>query len=1550
MLHEISCYLCLLLFVAVNANGKIESLHIDGNVPLLEHHSEEKYHGWKLKEEKCSIVVALLWRKVATTRSSKATIVNRYEEIALKIQHLLCWKASSHHNDDGGSLRKTWSIFANDSFDRDVGVIVQLICCQPQHKDKNLAQSSPRKMKEKRPIKVYIRVRPFNKEEEEREEARALEIFKEENRIKVLDERHSLETSYFFDGVFGAEDNNEAVYLQTAKPLVNKLLRGINCALLTYGQTGTGKTHTVLAEGSVTNFTIKHLFERISQDVSHKYKVLCSFVQVYQDKVYDMLSPDSKDELFLREHPKKGIYVANLSYHVVNSAEDALSYLNMGRKELIIAETKMVRHSSRSHAIFQLCFERRVDPDRAKHVSETNIQDEKLLSSRSSDLNNSHETEDDKIDPMMMEEDLILRGKIDICDLAGSERLGKTMAEGVRLSEAKHINSSLLELGNVIYALSDGTKRHIPFRNSTLTRLLQVCLGPQCRTSFIVCVAPTASEAYETRCSLNFGTRARKITNKERLILNVEVDYKILSKRLAKRIELLESQLEDGSQAFSLKKNDLEAPITIETQTSDSCLELSSCTIANNSISDAPEQSYLIPKLEIVIISELMNTLFTNTLGGKMKSLENNEVSLIPRIGTLLHDLVCVILSRKQHLSTSEVSWTEIDLEQVLKESLDDLDLMREASGLDDDASVRANDLAKYADYVCNRMEERCRKTEDDIGYCLERFSRIISFDQGSNIHQKIKKLIEFLENNQNTELPPIAINHDADLIDFGFLSWMVNVHMALRLSLLILHVGRLSSEGLAQPRIAIATEEEQSGGAREELNTSSFAKISSFASLGEYATSEFYTTTASTPKRTIPLPMSIQNQIHSTKIRPMISIEPELSFDLLHPQIGGNGGFNLASCFDSKSWLHKDKLNVSVASGFDSMDDFIVGESEVDMLRQRQLQNASMAKFEDKCLSLEDKNAKLRRTLNVIMKENKDLKDKMSAGNAETKKAVKELELAEMKLQRVTAENSSLGRNLQALQMEGKRWEGEALKLNTENHQNRIDMLAIKKQVETKTAENELLKEQVSELQITQSMLTADREFLSKQLEEKEKKLEEDGEKFEDVYKEKEKLLHDVKTICAMLEQQMNERVVNEDAALSGGGRRKRSKSIDASDGNDATFETELFVAIENNIRIESIVGTVKSKLEGLICGAIDSGDVGKDMASLKSCSGKETVAFAVPNKVTMKTTVGNSQRQVAASKGGRAGTETRASALRRSKSLKAASTAKKSDATYQQIGRSKETGSVGQVKGTKIKELMNEKIKVETNYKELAKRHVKLEEELKTAKNQIEMLVNECGTLDHELGKYKNSKRIVGCESVERSLTSGSSCASDDGDNCEKQGSSLFLRTKEIENLGDRHQELKRTCEEYEGKIKQLELDLESSRDEYMSVKRQIRDAERQCDDTACELRHFKTQAYAQKVDCARLKEHLVQLGQELSKEQQRSGQLTVKLSTTKERYAMQIGKMETELLKCAKRLDRYRERERAAREETKRREISGKDSSVNEADSGLMPDQSEDYLDLT
>ncbi|XP_029208723.2 kinesin-like protein KIN-7O isoform X2 [Acropora millepora] len=329
---------------------------------------------------------------------------------------------------------------------------------------------------------------------------------------------------------------------------------------MAYGQTGSGKTHTLMAPDGITAGVIERCFKRITQDDLHDYKVTMSYLQIYQEKIYDLLNSTNKVELSLREHPVKGVYVENLSEFVVRSPVEVLSLLAVGRKRLVFAETKMNRNSSRSHSVCQLKIERTLNKSKAQSQAASSQDREEMTTDDDKSIEDLEggtevdepetdeggkgaEAEDESLTKMVaFNDDVLIRGRIYLCDLAGSERLKKTMAEGERLCEAQHINSSLLELGNVIQALAEGRKTHVPFRNSTLTRLLQESLGGNCKTSLVVCVSPTMSDVSETKSSLYFGSRAMKITNTA--YVNVEVDYKKLSEDLSKAVDLKDRDLE----------------------------------------------------------------------------------------------------------------------------------------------------------------------------------------------------------------------------------------------------------------------------------------------------------------------------------------------------------------------------------------------------------------------------------------------------------------------------------------------------------------------------------------------------------------------------------------------------------------------------------------------------------------------------------------------------------------------------------------------------------------------------------------------------------------------------------------------------------------------------------------------------------------------------------------------------------------------------------------------------------------------------------------------
>lgn len=424
-------------------------------------------------------------------------------------------------------------------------------------------------------VKVFVRIRPPTDKESSSHEPTSVVVTNNGSAISVNDGKK--DSMFMYDRVFPSESTNKQIFDEVAKPIVHAALNGFNGTLMAYGQTGTGKTHTLTSSDGMTPRLINHLFARIRADSVHAYKIRCAYMQLYNEKIYDLLpaestkgskspvqSPVGDDDLQIRESTEKGIFVEGLTEYIVHSPQEVFELIKQGRSKLVIAETKMNRTSSRSHAICYLTVERSTRKDGTSgddYVKQAtpeelaaNQKGEQIdlfstnTASEVDDKNEEFIIEDDETgkptrhvndvsEIISTSQDIMLRGRITICDLAGSERVKKTFASGALLTESQQINLSLLELGNCISALASN-KSHIPFRNSTLTRLLQESLGGNCKTRLIVCVAPCRKDISETKGTLSFGYRAMRVSNNARV--NVEVDYKALVDSLAEQMRVQE--------------------------------------------------------------------------------------------------------------------------------------------------------------------------------------------------------------------------------------------------------------------------------------------------------------------------------------------------------------------------------------------------------------------------------------------------------------------------------------------------------------------------------------------------------------------------------------------------------------------------------------------------------------------------------------------------------------------------------------------------------------------------------------------------------------------------------------------------------------------------------------------------------------------------------------------------------------------------------------------------------------------------------------------------
>ncbi|XP_061778128.1 kinesin-1 heavy chain-like [Nerophis ophidion] len=327
-------------------------------------------------------------------------------------------------------------------------------------------------------IKVVCRFRPLNKSEVARGD-KYIPKFQGDDCVQIAGK------PYYFDRVFQSTTTQVQFYNAVAQKIIKDVLDGYNGTIFAYGQTSSGKTHTM--EGKLHDADMMGIIPRIVEDIFNyiysmdenlEFHIKVSYFEVYLDKIRDLLDV-TKTNLSVHEDKNRVPYVKGCTERFVCSPDEVMEAIDEGKNNRIVAVTNMNEHSSRSHSIFQFS------------IKQENSQTEQKLTS-----------------------------KLYLVDLAGSEKVGKTGAEGTVLDEAKMINKSLSSLGNVISALAEGSS-YVPYRDSKMTRILQDSLGGNCRTTMVICCSPSSFNDAETRSTLLFGQRAKTVKNS--VCVNVEL-------------------------------------------------------------------------------------------------------------------------------------------------------------------------------------------------------------------------------------------------------------------------------------------------------------------------------------------------------------------------------------------------------------------------------------------------------------------------------------------------------------------------------------------------------------------------------------------------------------------------------------------------------------------------------------------------------------------------------------------------------------------------------------------------------------------------------------------------------------------------------------------------------------------------------------------------------------------------------------------------------------------------------------------------------------------
>ncbi|KAL9031000.1 MAG: hypothetical protein Q9196_000938 [Gyalolechia fulgens] len=406
-------------------------------------------------------------------------------------------------------------------------------------------------------IKVVVRVRPFNGRELDRKAKLVVQMkdcqtiltpppdaeerLRGSKGIRGADGQKvfAFDRSYWSfdrkDPHFAGQDD---LFNDLGSPLLDNAFQGYNNCIFAYGQTGSGKSYSMMGYGEdsgVIPRICENMFERIielQKDKNLTYTVEVSYLEIYNERVRDLLNPSTKGNLKVREHPATGPYVEDLAKLVVRSFPEIQHLMDEGNKARTVAATSMNDTSSRSHAVFTLIVTQK------RHDVETSMDTEKVA-------------------------------KISLVDLAGSERATSTGATGARLKEGAEINRSLSTLGRVIAALADlstGKKKNmsmVPYRDSVLTWLLKDSLGGNSMTAMIAAISPADINFEETLSTLRYADSAKRIKN--HAVVNEDPNARMI-RELKEELAQLRSKLSSGATAGGVAEEQYAPDTPLEQQ------------------------------------------------------------------------------------------------------------------------------------------------------------------------------------------------------------------------------------------------------------------------------------------------------------------------------------------------------------------------------------------------------------------------------------------------------------------------------------------------------------------------------------------------------------------------------------------------------------------------------------------------------------------------------------------------------------------------------------------------------------------------------------------------------------------------------------------------------------------------------------------------------------------------------------------------------------------------------------------------------------------------
>lgn len=561
-------------------------------------------------------------------------------------------------------------------------------------------------------IRVIVRCRGRNDREVKAKSVVVVEVTGEQDvAVRTGPPDQPVVKSFRVDRVFGSEVDQNMLFDQVALPIVDDLIGGMNCTIFAYGQTGTGKTYTMsgdcahngetcaLEAGVIPRVIFKLFSELSTRELD--YTVSCSFLELYNEELKDLLSNDDTKKLRLFEDPaKKAMTLQGLTEHAITSAVSGMKSLQQGLQARQVGSTKMNDYSSRSHTIFTL------------HVAV--------------DRNGS-----------------ILRSKINLVDLAGSENIGKSGATDKRAKEAGMINQSLLTLGRVINSLVDKSS-HVPYRESKLTRLLQDSLGGRTKTCIIATISPALINVEETLSTLEYATRAKNIKNRPQTVnpISKNLFLKDCGEKMERlQLDLVATRKKNGIYLDEEHYNELIAEReSLRIQVNDQQRRLET---VDSQLKDTRQQR---EQLNVALQQK------TQDLQGTTKSLNEALNTLVTTQTTLRatsESLQKEVSLRKAHAGTeSELHSIGSDLISHLDHSLADIDLLHERLERKTELGTKVRGLVAQSSQTLLAGLQGLNAKIDNINSQHGQFTEALTFkvtDLLMSESQRLKDTLQYL-------------------------------------------------------------------------------------------------------------------------------------------------------------------------------------------------------------------------------------------------------------------------------------------------------------------------------------------------------------------------------------------------------------------------------------------------------------------------------------------------------------------------------------------------------------------------------------------------------------------------------------------------------------------------------------------------------------------------------------------------------------------------------------------------------------------------------------